>query len=123
MVQMKVSHLTALMSLTDEQKSTATSIFTDAVTAQSRLASVAVKVGDSAAIDQLAAAIGTVGGQLTAINAKADAAFYLILTVDQQSKLESMPFGHAPAKRRSWPVGPSRTATPLKPGHVRIGVA
>jgi len=48
----------------------------------------AVKKNDTAAIDQLSATIGTETGQLSAIQNKADAAFYAILTPDQQAKYD-----------------------------------
>jgi hypothetical protein len=38
-------------------------------------------------IDQVAATIGSLTSELTSIEAKADAAFYHILTADQQTKL------------------------------------
>ena len=102
-IEMRVNFLTAALSLTDAQKAQATTIFTDAFnagqtahtnlqTARQSLAA-AVKKNDTAAIDQIAAAIGTLDAQLTAINAKADAAFYAILTPDQQAKYDSMPHG------------------------------
>ena len=53
----------------------------------------AVKKNDTAAIDQVSANIGTLQGQLTAIQSKADAAFYAILTPDQQSKYHIGPMG------------------------------
>ena len=51
----------------------------------------------TATITTQAAAIGTLQGQIIAIKAKADAAFYLLLTADQQTKLNSLDtdfFGH-----------------------------
>ncbi len=103
MVQMKVAYLTSLLSLTSAQQTQATTIFTNAVTAgqtihtslqtdQDSLAT-AVKANNTATIEQVSAAMGTLQGQLTAINAKADAAFYAILTADQQTKYDSMPHG------------------------------
>ena len=90
MAQMRVNRLATELSLTDAQKTTALSIFTTAYTAaqtvQTNLQTnrqslaTAVKNNDAATIDQLAAASGTLSGQLTAINSKADAAFYAILT-------------------------------------------
>ena len=49
----------------------------------------AVKVNNTVSIDQIAANIGTLQGQITAINSKADAAFYAILTADQKAKLDA----------------------------------
>ena len=114
MIQMRVSYLVSLLGLSDAQKTQATTIFTNASTAaQSILTNVqtdrdalaaAIKANSTATIDQLAASIGTLEGQLTAINAKADAAFYAILTAAQQATYDSMPhggpgmpgFGHPP---------------------------
>jgi Spy/CpxP family protein refolding chaperone len=100
-IEMRVSFLTSHLSLTDEQKTQATSIFTEAYnaspderariqTARQSLAD-AVKRNDSVAIDQLAGEIGTLSGQLLAVQSKADAAFYAILTPDQQAKYDAMP--------------------------------
>ena len=103
MIQMRVSFMTAQLKLTDTQKASATTIFTDSYTAgqtaQTSLQtnrqslSAAVKKNDTAAIDSLAAVTGTLVGQLTAINSKADAAFYAILTTDQKAAYDAMPHG------------------------------
>jgi Spy/CpxP family protein refolding chaperone len=103
MIQMRVSHLTALLSLTTAQQAQATTIFTNAFnSAQSVQTSLqadrqsladAVKADNTVSIDQIAGTIGTLQGQLTAINSKADAAFYAILTADQKAKYDSLPHG------------------------------
>lgn len=103
MVQMRVSRLTTLLSLTTAQQSSATTIFTDAITAGQTIRTSldanrqsiaqAVKKNDTASIDQLAATAGALDGQLTAINGKAEAAFYAILTADQQAKYDALPGG------------------------------
>jgi Spy/CpxP family protein refolding chaperone len=103
MIQMRVSHLTVLLSLTSAQQTQATTIFTNALTASQSVQSslhtdrdtlaTAVKANNTAAIDQVSVTIGTLQGQLTAINAKSDAAFYAILTPDQQAKYDAMPHG------------------------------
>jgi Spy/CpxP family protein refolding chaperone len=100
MVQRRVSQLTTLLSLTDAQAAQATTIFTDAATASSTLQTDmgtarqslhdAVKKNDTKTIDQAAATVGTLTGQLTAIQSKADAAFYAILTTDQQAKYDTL---------------------------------
>jgi Spy/CpxP family protein refolding chaperone len=102
-IQNRVTFLGTLLSLTDDQKTQATTIFTNAYTAaQSASSSLqgahqslsdAVKTNNTASIDQVSASIGTIQGQLTAINAKADAAFYAILTPDQQAKYDAAPHG------------------------------
>ena len=101
--QRRVDHLATALSLTDAQKTQAVAIYTDAINASSSLETSmrqnrqaladAVKKNDTGAIATLSATAGNLSGQLTAINAKADAAFYAILTADQQTKFDSMPHG------------------------------
>jgi Spy/CpxP family protein refolding chaperone len=103
MVGMRVNRLATVLSLTDAQKAEATSIFTNAHTAsqgvQTNLRTVreslaeAVKKNDAGSIDALATQTGTLTGQLIAIESKADAAFYALLTPDQQAKYDAMPRG------------------------------
>ena len=114
MAQMRVNRLATELSLTDAQKTTALSIFTSAYTAaqtvQTNLQTnrqslaTAVKNNDTAGIDQLAAASGTLSGQLTAINSKADAAFYAILTAAQKTLYDAAP--HGGPGGRGGPGGP-----------------
>jgi Spy/CpxP family protein refolding chaperone len=97
---MRVNMLTRQLGLTDDQKARATTIFTDAATAEQNLhtsmqtartaLSDAVKANNPGAIDQAANTIGGLTGQLLSIQSRADAAFYAILTPDQQSKFGSM---------------------------------
>lgn len=103
MVARHVNMLAAQLSLTDAQKTAATTIFTNAFTASESIRSslqtnrasleTAVQKNDTAAIDQLAAAAGTLQGQLMSINSKADAAFYAILTATQKTAYDAMPHG------------------------------
>ncbi|HUQ93461.1 MAG TPA: Spy/CpxP family protein refolding chaperone [Bryobacteraceae bacterium] len=96
MVERRVTQLSASLSLTEDQKEKATTIFTNASTAAQSLRSTlktthesladAVKTNNTAAIDQFSATLGNLTGQLAAIQGKADAAFYAVLTADQQSK-------------------------------------
>jgi Spy/CpxP family protein refolding chaperone len=98
---MRVNSLARRLTLTDVQKTNATAIFTDAYTASQgpqaslegtrQTLSDAVKKNETASIDQLSATLGALTGQVTAINSKAEAAFYLILTPDQQAKYDTMP--------------------------------
>jgi len=119
MIQMKVDRLATLLSLTDAQKTEATTIFTNAYNSSQSIhtslqtdqqtLSTAVKANDTAAIDQVSATIGTLQGQLAAINAKADAAFYAILTADQKAKYDALPHGgpgFGPPGRGGFPGGP-----------------
>lgn len=95
----QVSRLTSLLTLTTAQAAQATTIFTSALTAITPLQTTlsgyrtslqaAVKSNATATIDQLAASVGTTTGQITGIQNKADAAFYAILTADQQTILNS----------------------------------
>ena len=105
-VQNQVARLTSLLSLTTAQQSQATTIFTNALSAIRPLQTTqrtdytslqdAVKSNATSTIDQLASVIGTLTGQIIAIQNKADAAFYAILTADQQAKLNQTHFPGGP---------------------------
>ena len=123
MIQMRVAQLTALLGLTSAQQTQATTIFTNAYNAgQSVQSSLqtdrqtladAVKADNTTTIDQVSATIGTLQGQLTAINSKADAAFYAILTADQKTKYDSMPHGGPGGPGGGFgPPGPPPGASP-----------
>src|SRR5260370_14740770 len=96
----QVNFLTTFLTLTTGQATQATTIFTNALTsintietqiatAQTAL-SAAVKTNTTATINTQAAAIGTLQGQIVALNANADAAFYALLTTDQKTKLDTL---------------------------------
>jgi len=97
MVQNQVTHLTALLALTPAQAAQATTIFTNAMTASNSLQATmesdrqnlksAIDTNSTSVIDQVSQNIGIVDGQLTAIRAKADAAFLAILTSAQKTTL------------------------------------
>jgi Spy/CpxP family protein refolding chaperone len=103
MVQHRVARLTTLLNLNSSQVTQATTIFTNAQTGITPLMTTldgyrtsmqtAVKSNTTATIDQLAMSIGAIDGQITAIQSKAHAAFYAILTPDQQTTLNSTPGG------------------------------
>jgi Spy/CpxP family protein refolding chaperone len=103
MIANRVNMLAAQLTLTDAQKASATTIFTNALTASESIRTslqtnrtsleAAVQKNDTASIDQLAITFGTLQGQLTAINSKADAAFYAILTATQKTAYDAMPHG------------------------------
>jgi Spy/CpxP family protein refolding chaperone len=103
LAQMRVNQLTRLLNLTDAQKATALSIYTTAITSAQTLQdslktnhtsmTAAIQKNDSATIDSLATAGGVLQGKLMAINAKADASFYQILTTDQKAIFDAMPRG------------------------------
>jgi Spy/CpxP family protein refolding chaperone len=96
MVQHRVDSLTTELGLTSAQQQQATTIFTNAATAGAsahgnlKLAhqnlEAAVKINDTAGIDAASTAIGNLTAQQIASEAKAHAAFYQILTPDQQAK-------------------------------------
>ena len=100
MVQRHVAHLTTLLSLTTAQQTQATTILTNAATANSGLSanmktahqslSDAVKKDDLATIDSAATTLGGLSGQRIGTDAKAQAAIYAILTPDQQTKLTAL---------------------------------
>jgi hypothetical protein len=93
----QVARLTKLLTLSASQASQATTIFTNALTAVTPLETslhtdwqslqTAVKSDDTATIDSTSTNIGSLTGQITAIQNKADAAFYAILTSAQQTTL------------------------------------
>jgi len=99
MAERRVNFLTRSLNLTDAQKSQAATIFTNAATARQSIHSNmqtarqslrdAVKKNDAAVIDQESQTIGNLTGQLTSVESKANAAFYAILTPDQQAKFDS----------------------------------
>ena len=106
-VARQVSFLTTLLALTTGQATQATTIFTTALTATTALETqidtaetalaTAIKANATATITTQATAIGNLQGQIIATNAKADAAFYLLLTADQKTKLDTLGtdfFGH-----------------------------
>ena len=101
MIEMRVNMLANQLSLTETQKTQATKIFTDAQTASQTARTAmqtareslgdAIKKNNIASIDQLSHDIGAATTELTSIESKAQAAFYAILTADQQAKYDSMP--------------------------------
>ena len=87
----------ASLTLTAAQQTQATTIFTTALnsintqqttitTARTALAT-AVKANDNTAISTQSTAIGNAEGQIVALQARADAAFYALLAADQKTKL------------------------------------
>lgn len=99
--QHRVQMLTNMLSLTAAQQQQATTIFSNAATAEDTVHTSmkaaheslheAIKSNDAAAIDQASNNIGGIMGQLVSIEAKAHAALYPILTPDQQTKLSQVP--------------------------------
>ncbi len=99
-----VKKLTTLLSLTSAQQQQATTIYTGAATAeqplhanekQSRQAlHAAIKSNDTATIDQLSNSMAQSMAQSMSTRAKADAAFYQILTAEQQAKFSDLESQH-----------------------------
>jgi Spy/CpxP family protein refolding chaperone len=96
----QVARLTTLLDLTGAQQNTATTLFTTDYTAQATIATslqtaqtalqTAVLANDTKGIGAAAAQIGTLTGQQVLADATADAAFYAILTTDQQTKYATL---------------------------------
>jgi Spy/CpxP family protein refolding chaperone len=92
-----LSTLTAVLSLTATQQQQAAAIFTDAATthasirsnlkAARKALSEAVDNNDTGGISQASTTLGTVTSQYVSNGAVANAAFFQILTADQQTKL------------------------------------
>ena len=103
--QRRVNRLASELNLTDAQKTSAISIYTAAITAAQTIQTslqtnrtslrTAIKANDTASITQLSTTSGTLSGQLTAINSKAEAAFYALLTTDQKALYDAAPHGGA----------------------------
>ena len=103
----EVSFLTTLLTLSTAQAAQATTIFTTEFTSEAAIETqittartplaTAIKANATATIAAQATAIGTLEGQLVALKANADAAFYQLLTTDQKTKLDTLGadfFGH-----------------------------
>src|SRR5438105_8950904 len=100
MAQHRIKFLTAVLSLSAAQQQQALTIFTNAANPETNwhnsmkaaheALDTAVKNNDSAGISQAATAIGDLTAQMVTAHAKADAAFYQILTADQKSKFNQL---------------------------------
>jgi Spy/CpxP family protein refolding chaperone len=67
----------------------------------------AIKDNDTASIDQLSNSLGQSMAQMTSLRSKAEAAFYQILTPEQQSKLSDLEAQHlGPLAGPHGPGGP-----------------
>ncbi|HXB20501.1 MAG TPA: Spy/CpxP family protein refolding chaperone [Candidatus Solibacter sp.] len=96
--------LTKQLDLTPAQQQQATTIFTNAAGSQTTIhnnlktahdgLNAAIKTNDTAAIDQAATNIGNLTAQMISAHAKARAAFFQILTPDQQTKLTQFESQH-----------------------------
>jgi len=104
--EMRVNRLAETLSLTADQKTKATAIFTEAATASQELREStrstreslnnAIEQNNAVAIDQFSADLGRISGQMTAIESKAEAAFYALLTAEQRGKYQVGRMGGGP---------------------------
>jgi len=101
MLAKRLERLTTLLSLDATQQAKAKTIFTDELTAATALRTneqtardalnTAVKASASdAQLDQLAAALGVIEGQMAAVHAKAQVKFRAILNSTQLEKLDAL---------------------------------
>ncbi|MDX2152783.1 MAG: Spy/CpxP family protein refolding chaperone [Bryobacteraceae bacterium] len=106
-VEERVDRLAQRLTLTDAQKTQATTIFTAAETAadelEPKLAAARTAINDAvkanaaaSQIDSLSAAYGTLVGQMTAIHSKAQASFYALLTTEQKAIFDGLRNGRGP---------------------------
>lgn len=108
MVERRVQMLTRALELTDAQATQATAIYKNAAETaagvQTKLQAAhealraGVKENNATGIEEAAANIGSLTGQVTAIHGKAEAAFYGLLTADQRTKYDEM-------GQRGWGMG------------------
>jgi Spy/CpxP family protein refolding chaperone len=97
----RVEGLTFRLGLSDAQKQQALALFAgveqatqpleEKLAQQRRLMRDATKSNATAQIDQLAATIGALTGQIAAIEAKGDASLYNLLTFEQKQKWDQAP--------------------------------
>ena len=121
----QVARLSKLLDLTSTQQASATPIFTTEQTALSTLRTstqtartalqTAITSNDTASIATASTQIGALTGQEVLAQATASAAFYAILTADQQTKYETLgPLGGGPG-------GPGGFGGPGGPGPHGLG--
>lgn len=101
MVEARVTMLAQALNLTEAQKAQATKLFADAQEASQRFREeiqvarqelqTAIKANDLAAIERNAREIGTATAEMTVIEARAQAAFYVLLTAEQKARFDQMP--------------------------------
>ena len=107
LVANQVARLTKLLDLNSTQQASATAIFTTEQTALAtdrtnlqtarKALQTAIKANDAGTISTQATQIGTLTGEEVLAQATASAAFYLLLTADQQSKYDTLgPLGGGP---------------------------
>jgi Spy/CpxP family protein refolding chaperone len=102
-IDRRIAYLKALLTLTDAQVASATTIYTNAAATitplQTSLATAreslttAIKGNATATIDSVSTQIGSLNGQITAAQSKATAAFYALLTADQRTRFDAVDGG------------------------------
>jgi Spy/CpxP family protein refolding chaperone len=100
MIANQVARLTTLLDLTTAQASQITSILTAAQSSVSTLQTslntdrtnltAAITSNNTATITSISSDMGNLQGQILAINSKAEASIYALLTSDQQTKLSTL---------------------------------
>ena len=107
-IQHHIKFLTNQLGLTAAQQESATTIFTNAETSGKSIhdslrdahqsLQTAIQDNDATAITTISTTIGNLTAQMVANHAKAEAAFYQVLTPDQQAKMKQFqehgPGGH-----------------------------
>jgi Spy/CpxP family protein refolding chaperone len=125
LVEARVAMLSQTLNLTETQKAQALKIFSDAQAAAERFREemqvarqelqTAIKANDLASIERNAREIGTATGEMTIIDARAQAAFYALLTAEQKTKYDQMPargFGMGPGGMGPAGAGPGGRVRP-----------
>jgi Spy/CpxP family protein refolding chaperone len=121
----RVARLTTLLTLNSAQQYSATTIFTSEATAVSTLRTAdetlhtlletSVESNDAAGIANAANQLGALSAREVQARASADAAFYALLTADQQAKYKELQASRGPGG----PGGPGRG--PGAAGFARLG--
>ena len=117
MAEHQVKTLTALLNLTSGQQEQANEIYRSAAKAEQTWIAAekkarealraAARNNDASTIDHVSAALGQSMARTTSIRAKADAAFYQILTSEQQGRLSDLEGQHlGPFGMPGGPPGP-----------------
>jgi Spy/CpxP family protein refolding chaperone len=117
-----IATMTTLLSLSSGQQAQATTIYTNARTAEKGIQTsthtahtalaAAIKKNDVATIDTLTAQIGALEAQSLSIHSKAEASFYASLTPEQQTKYDTLHHGGF-----GGPGGPGGPRGDFRPPH------
>ena len=122
MIANRIARLTTLLTLTMDQQTQATAIFTKEQAAESTVLTsmqaarkalqTAIEKNDAAGITTLATQIGALTTQQVEDQARADAAFYAILTADQQAKYNELQQAGPRGPGGFGGLGPARFGAP-----------